>query len=290
MPHGCPPAHPWRPTVARISLAIPILLLAVGCAKSEGGDEGADDGRVRKDTGVHPDAEETPSADADTIDSGHDAGVVIMDAALPDASPIVDRDNDSIPDDEDPNPGRANPILFRDTFETVRPEWLFTSVDMRIDPARSLLRVPQIEPLVREGWLGPRPDWGNVYVRGLIRVTALGSSPRAGAGRMGIIARANQVSPDRYLQCGFDIRSGTVFLSEHNGGTEDGRTLVQGATPVAHREWFLLTFKISGEIATCTVQGVTVTSRSSLFFAGSAGFRAFDAAFDADWFEVYDLQ
>jgi len=257
------------------------------------GEGAVEDGRLeprRKDTGAHADAED-PGDAAEAEDTGlvppvPDAG--FMDAlVLPDAAPIADRDGDGIPDDEDPSPGVPDQLLFADTFETERTDWLFTSVSMRIDPGQSLLRVQLVEPLVREGWLGPRPQWSDVYIRGLVRVNRIGSSSAAGTGRVGLIGRALQVSPRRYVLCGIDLETREVFISEHNGGDPAGRTLGSAAIPVALGEWVLLRFEIRGSALACSALGQTVRAQSEHFISGSSGFRAFDASFDADWFEVY---
>ena len=250
--------------------------------------DGADAKTGLKDKGVR---------DIDSWDGGGaatEAGIPdppdtgFADVVLPDAVASPDRDRDGLPNEEDPDPDTPNALLFADTFETARREWLFTTVGMEIDTQRSLLRVPQVEPLVREGWLGPRSQWGDLYIRGLLRVNAIGTSATSGTGRVGLLGRTNQVAPDRYLLCGLDLKTNVVFVTEHAGGAPAGKRLASAAATTGLGTWAQYTFDIHGSHLECTVGETTVTARSTLYISGSAGFRSFDVAFDADWFEVYD--
>lgn len=231
-----------------------------------------------------------PLPDAIIGDTGEvaplDAG--FLDAVLPDALVNNDRDGDGLPDDEDPDPDVQNALLFGDTFETTSGPWIFASTGMRIETASSLLRVPMIEPLVRTGWLGPRPQWGDVFIRGLIRVQGVGNSASPGTGRVGLMGHVGQVTPGRYVFCGVDLRNNEVVLAEHPTNPA-GTTLATAPFTPRVGEWIRFVFDIQGPSLRCTVDGVRVVGRkSSTDFAGSAGFRSFDASFDADWFEIYD--
>lgn len=261
------------------------LLAATGCASDpqDPGAGGADAKILRKDTGAHPDAE-GPLVDGHVpgpVDSG------ILDAFFPDAIVTADRDRDGLPDDEDPDPGVANALLFQDTFEIDQGSWLFTSVGMRIDPGQSLLTVPQVEPFVRLGWLGPR-TWEDVYIRGLVKVNRLGNSGQTGSGRIALMGRARQVAPARFVLCGVDLNNGRVFISEHDGGGPSGTTLASVATTAQPDTWLQLGLSIRGNTLICTFGADQVTAMSSRYTSGSAGFWAFDASFEADWFEVYE--
>ena len=265
-------------------LFIPLAAGLFGC--TSGTTEPADaamplakDALVIVDTG--PPA--TPDVGVEMADSGTGGG--FPDAIVfPDAQPITDRDRDGLPDAEDPAPDDPNALLYSDTFEESRVSWLFTSVGMEIDPVQSLLRVPRVEPLVREGWLGPRPQWFDVFIRGLIRVGQVGQSAVSGAGRLGLIGRVNQVAPDRYLLCGVDVRDNEVIISEHDGGAAGGVVLARAPIVLTRGRWLRMTFDIRGTSLRCTVEDTAINATSQAFTTGSAGFRSFDA----DWFEVYD--
>jgi hypothetical protein len=280
--------HPrWAGVVPRFPRLSAIVWLAIAaCGQGEG--EPADAGlkpKVFKDAAFVPDAGFPPDGD--------DAGAALpdtgphLDAALPDAEPIDDQDLDGIPNDEDPAPSRANSALFVDTFASVAREWLFTSAAMRVEPTASVLRVPDPEPFVREGWLGSRPQWDDVFIRAIIRMSRLGNSSDTGSGRIGVMTRIQQVSPDRYLLCGLDLKRNMAFLSEHNGGDAAGRDLTNGPINVASGEWVKINLSAIGSRIVCKVKDVELIANSALFSVGSAGFRTFDAAFEADWFEVY---
>ncbi len=269
----------------RRSLIVLGISLALGCAEDSDPDPGLLDAQIkRKDTGAHPDAEGPPG------DAGPMAPVDmgIMDAFFPDAVANADRDRDGLPDDEDPAPDTPNPLLFQDTFEADQGTWLFTSVGMRIDSPRSLLTVPQVEPFVRLGWLGPK-HWEDIYVRGLVKVNRLGRSGQTGSGRIALIGRAQQVTPARFYLCGVDLNAGRVFISEHDGGAPPGMTLASAPTTASTEQWLQLGMTIQRQRITCTFGDDSVTTTSAKYISGSPGFWAFDASFEADWFEVYQL-
>lgn len=259
-----------RPMVAALVLAA----LTASCGGESPGE--ADGGFLQK---LAKDAE---AVDAEGASS--DAGV-----AAPDAAPPPDRDQDGIPDAEDPAPDRANNRLFADEFDRESMDWLFTSNAMRIESTQGLLVVPEAEPFVREGWLGARPTWSDVFIRALIRVVRVGPSNDRGAGRAGVLARVHQVAPDRYLLCGLDLKNHLAFLSFHNGGDAAGTTLQEAPLQGELGDWIPVVFSTRASLVSCTVGGVQLTGAISELVAGSTGFRVFDTAFEAAWIEVYEL-
>lgn len=249
-----------------------------------------DAGAGPKDRGIVEDA--TPLDDASEAGDAAplpppDASV--PDAAPPDSGPAADGDRDGIPDAEDPDPGVPNPTLLDDTFETTAMGWTFTSVSMGIDTTRGVLEVDVLEPLVREGWIGPRPAWFDVYARTLVRVTRVGTSRDEGSGRAGIITRVNQVSPDRYLLCALDLKLGLVTLTEHDGGGPAGTLLASAPLALAIGELVLLSLEARGSGLTCRAGASEASAASTTYTTGSIGFRAFDATFEAERLEVYGL-
>jgi hypothetical protein len=170
-----------------------------------------DDGSTEADGGL--DARDASPADATTPDAG---------------PPPPDSDGDGLPDALDPQPSVVNLALFRDDFSAEDPTWLFTSSAMA--PRGGVLTVAATDAIVREGWLGPQPNWTNTVAYTRVRVLRRGRSTDDGAGRFSLIARVQQVAPDRYLACGVDVRTGTAFLAEHNGGNTAGSTFERSAT------------------------------------------------------------
>ena len=79
-----------------------------------------------------------------------------------------------------------------------------------------------------------------------------------------------------------------AMVIEYEGTT---RTVL-GETPMnaSAGTWFLIDFSADAQGYRCRVGGTEVTGSSPTFFAGAIGFRSFDATFDADWIEVYELQ
>lgn len=254
-------------------------LLGSACVDTER----TQDGGVRlKDAQGSGDASEIPDMGSDldggTEDQGVDAG-----------PPPLDSDGDGIPDVEDPAPDRDNPTLFRDVFDGAVQTWVFSSVSMSIDEFTSVLRVNVLEPFVREGWIGPKPEWSDFYVRSRIRVLTVGGSSEEASGRTGVIARVNQVSPDRYLFCSIDMKTNEVVLTEHEGGGPEGAVLARAPITAAFGAWLPLTIRIASQGVICEIGGVRVEANQNAVQNGSVGFRSFDATFEADYLEVYDL-
>jgi hypothetical protein len=241
---------------------------------------GADAGeQVDLGAAADPDAGDAPDAGAPDLGGGFDSG----------APPPPDSDGDGIPDSEDPSPMRANPSLFHDVFDGAVQEWVFSSVSMEIDEFTGVLRCDVLEPLVREGWIGPRPAWSDYFARTSLRVGRVGTSTDEGSGRAGLIIRVNQVSPDRYLLCSIDFKRNLVVLSEHNGGGPRGVELATAPTTAQLGEWLPMHMRVAAEYVYCTIGQVSVEASSSAVANGSIGFRAFDATFEADFLDVYDL-
>lgn len=257
-------------------------------------------------TEIAPRADSGPATDAGLgLDAQTSDGTLpdaqVPDAGAPDAQPgpdagppdtgisTADRDQDGIPDVEDPQPDTANPRLLEDHFDDVSRGWIFSSVSMAINTQGSLLQVEQIEPFERVGWVGPRPTWADYFVRSLVRVDRVGTSNDTRSGHAGIITRVGQVTPARYITCGVDLKQGRVVLAEHEGT----RRLVLGEAPAtpAAGQWLLLNFTALRNGFVCEIGGVRVEGASAniQFNAGSVGFRSYDATFAADWIEVYDL-
>lgn len=273
---------------------LPLLLFVACVPPPPAPGIGQDSGVMFKDKGViqmpPDDAGEDPK-DADVVvDTGPfdtgifpDAGVM-----LPDLGVQADADGDGIPNAEDPNPGYQNPMLLMDTFSDESGGWIFSSVSMEISTNESLLRVPNVEPFEREGWVGPRPNWSDVFVRTIFRVTDVGLSGDRDSGYAALIARVNQVTPSRYVACGLDTKNDRVLLAEYEGTS---RTILATAdVTVDEGDWHLLDFTADGAFYSCKIAGAEATASSAVFFSGSIGFRTFDAAFEADWIEVYELQ
>lgn len=215
------------------------------------------------------------------LDAGRDAG------AARDGGPVADRDDDGIPDDEDPAPDSPNTLLFSDHFDETGPRWIFSSVTMGIDPAESRLAVKVVEPFEREGWIGPEPTWGDYLIRTYIRVGRVGNGTSARSGHAGLIARVGQVTPSRYVTCGIDLKRQELVFAEHEGTI--ARTLASVPATFQTGEWLRVNLLATNQAYTCTVDGVELTARSPTFFAGSIGFRTYDATFAADWVEVYEI-
>ncbi len=247
-----------------------------------------DAGAAFKDRGVSADDAAEADADLDPADSGVEDTGEHPDAVFPDAAPIADGDGDGIPDDEDPNPGYSNPALFSDTFESVTSGWIFSSVSMEISPGASLLHVFVLEPYEREGWIGPRPNWSDIFVRSLIRIDAVGNGSEVDSGYVAVLARVSQVTPSRYVACGINIKSGKVQVTEYEGTSRS--VLGEAATTAIAGTWMPVDFTADAAGYRCKVGDVEVTGTSNTFFSGAIGFRSFDATFDADWIEVYELQ
>jgi hypothetical protein len=265
-------------------LAITIIFagsLAAACVDTERTNDSGirlKDAHALDDSGEE-DGGEDPGLDAGFGDEGvHDTG-----------PPPLDSDGDGIPDAEDPAPNRDNPTLFRDVFDGAVQSWIFSSVSMSIDEFTGVLRVNVLEPFVREGWIGPKPEWSDFFVRSRIRVIAVGGSNDDSSGRAGIIARVNQVSPDRYLFCALDLKDNRVVLTEHEGGGPAGVELAAAPSTARANEWVPVVIRIFGETVSCDIGGVRVEANQNAVTNGSIGFRAFDATFEADYLEVYDL-
>lgn len=218
--------------------------------------------------------------------AGMDAAV-LLDASGPDAGPVDDQDGDGLVDAVDPDPRRANPLLFEDAFDDRAQTWIFSSVSMAIDTQQSVLSVRRIEPFEREGWIGPMPTWSDYIVQARLRITGTGNSSRPESGHAGLFARAEQVTPSRYVTCGMDLRTERMILAEHQGTRVID--LGEAPAPVPAGDWVVVTLVARGDIYTCDVEGTRLTGRSDTLIGGSVGFRSFDATFDADWIRVYDL-
>lgn len=264
-----------------LALCAGLGLVTVGCVPTQA--PTADDAGLKPtDAGPAPDA--APAIDAGLpVDAGEDP----VDAGHPDAAPLPDRDGDGLPDEQDPDPTRANPVLLRDDFDTIDAQWTFSSVSMGIRPQDSLLTVSNIEPFEREGWVGPRPAWFDYLVRSLVRVDDVGMSNDAQSGHAGVIARVSQVTPSRYVTCGVDLKRGRVVLAEHEGTRRT--TLGEAPASLAAGEWHLLLFTVERDGYTCEIGGVRTSGASNTLPFGSVGFRSYDATFAADWIEVYEL-
>src|SRR5688572_18047178 len=206
----------------------------------------------------------------DPVDSGDEDNGVHPDAALPDAEPLSDGDNDGIPDDEDPNPGYLNPLLFEDTFESTSSGWIFSSVSMEISPGASLLRVFMVEPFEREGWIGPRPNWADYFVRTLLRVNDVGSGTDSDSGYVAVIARVSQVTPSRYVACGINQKAQKVQVIEYEGTSRT--VLGEAAISLAPGTWVLVGFSADATGYRCRAGETEVTGSSGTFFAGAIGF------------------
>ncbi|MCB9645778.1 MAG: hypothetical protein H6730_04145 [Deltaproteobacteria bacterium] len=258
-------------------MALLVALVPTACAPG-----GAPDGGLKPRDGA-------PAVDAGELDAGFDLDAGAVDTGAPDepdAGPAPDQDMDGLPDDQDPSPTRANPVLLRDEFDAMG-DWIFSSVSMAIEPQDSLLAVDTIEPFEREGWIGPRPGWFDYLVRSRIRIDAVGTSNDARSGHAGVIARVNQVTPSRYITCGVDLRRRQVVLAEHQGTRRT--TLGEAPANITAGAWLLLLFTVEQDGFTCEIDGVRVTGASSTLPSGSVGFRSYDATFAADWIEVYEL-
>jgi hypothetical protein len=242
-----------------------------------------------KDRGVEADASPTESdGGVDPPDTGAPDAGGYPDATVPDAGPLPDDDGDGIPDGEDPNPGYANPLLFDDTFDSTGSGWIFSSVSMEISPVAGLLRVFMLEPFEREGWIGPRPNWADYFVRTLVRVNAAGNGNDPDSGYVAVIARVSQVTPSRYVACGLNQKTQKVLLVEYEGTSRS--VLGEAPVDVTPGTWLLVGFSADAMGYRCSVGDTEVTGSSGTFFSGAIGFRSYDATFDADWIEVYELQ
>jgi hypothetical protein len=245
-----------------------------------------DGGHWQMDAGIIPRPDRLSLTDIGQV-STQDSGLR-LDASIQDAQTFLsDQDRDGLPDNEDPDPQRYNAMIFSDEFTQIGSDWSFTSVSMKIDTSAQQLRVIQVEPYVREGWIGPRPGWGDVFIKTKLRLRRTGNSPLAGAGQAGLIGRVNQLSPDRYVVCGVNLRNSTVFISEHNGGAAVGQVLAERVISTQANQWFDLTFDIDGNSMRCIADKVEVSAASNLYFSGAIGFRSFDATFDAENIFVY---
>lgn len=277
------------PPLSRILSAIAVvglLFSAPGCVPTERTNDGGvrlKDAHDIEDAGEGIDNGSVEVQDADVTDAG------ALDEGVDAGPPPPDGDGDGIPDTEDPSPSRANPSLFHDLFDGAVQDWIFSSVSMGIDEFTSVLRVNVLEPLVREGWIGPKPTWSDYFARTSIRVTRVGSSRDVGSGRAGMMIRVNQVSPDRYLFCGIDFKTNMVVLTEHEGGGPQGTELASAATTAQLGEWLPMHMRVAGENVYCTIGQVSIQAQSNAQMNGSIGFRSFDATFDADFLDVYDL-
>lgn len=254
---------------------LPFFCFACGGAGAD-----ADAGVKFKDRGVFEDV-------GDGFDAGSEDTLAPLDANAPDAMAVVDSDGDGIPDPDDPEPMRAQRRLFADTFEDTEQGWIFSSVNMGIAPAVSLLQVVNIEPYEREGWIGPRPDWGSYLVRAMVRINGVGTSESPQSGHVGLMVHVNQVTPSRYLTCGVDLKNGRIVLVEHQG-TRRTTLAMQDAT-ILEGSWFLVHLTIRNGFYVCRIAGYEVSARSTAFVGGAIGFRTYDSAFAADWIEVHDL-
>lgn len=276
-------AHLSAPRAASIPASWALFALVCACG---GGDPTAPDTGLRppvlKDVGVAADA----GADADAT-VGVDAPSA-ADASAPDAGPPPpDGDGDGLPDGVDPQPTTPNLALFRDDFSAGDPTWLFTSSAMA---ARGgVLSVTETDAIVREGWLGPQPNWTDTVAYTRVRVLRRGRSTDDGAGRFSLIARVQQVAPDRYLACGVDARAGTAFLAEHNGGNTAGRTLEERPLTGAVGSWHDVRMSADATRIRCFVDDHVMEVVNALYSSGSAGVRSFDVAFEADLMAVHAL-
>lgn len=269
--------------MSRLCAALAVASLAA-CVPTER----TSDGGVRlKDAAVFQDAGAPEDSGAPDPDSGE--GPLDLGLADTGAPPSPDRDGDGIPDIEDPEPDRANPSLFHDLFDGAVQEWIFSSVSMGIDELTGKLRVNVLEPVVREGWIGPKPAWSNYFASTNIRVLEVGDAETLASGRAGMIARVNQVSPDRYLFCAIDFKLNRVVLTAHNGGAPPGTELASAAINAQLGEWLPLRMRVQADAVFCTIGGVSVEGTSNVVTNGSIGFRAFDATFESDFVDVYDL-
>jgi hypothetical protein len=66
--------------------------------------------------------------------------------------------------------------------------------------------------------------------------------------------------------------------------------LAEAPNNAAPGTWLLVGFTVDAAGYRCRVGSTEVTGTSATFFAGAIGFRSYDATFDADWIEVYELQ
>ncbi len=278
------------------SILAPLLFGAI-CACVPGFQE--DGGAQRKDRGLPEDqgmdggAQDLAGADLGGLDLGDpmDLGVLDTGADLGpgpyDAGPVMDSDSDGIPDDEDPFPNRANTPLLVDPFDTEDNGWIFSSVSMRIVTNDGTLSVQNLEPFEREGWIGPRPAWGDYIIRALVRLNEVGNSQDTESGNVGILFRASQVTPSNYMSCGLDLKRNRVVLSLHEGTR---RTVLSSETTSASvGDWLAISIVAQGSSVTCRLAGANLEANSPVFLSGSVGFRSFDATFDAEYMEVYDL-
>jgi hypothetical protein len=260
--------------------SVALLLAASACAgETEPGGEAPDAFIRAKDALVFP--------DADGVDSGDpaDAGAP-PDLGPPDTGvPLPDQDMDGIPDDEDPQVGIANPLLFSDSF-AASTTWLFSSVDMRIDEAAGLLRLPSANPLDRVGWLGPQRTWTDTFVRARVRVTGVGQSTARGGRRVGVLVRTLAVVPGHYVFCGVDMGTNEIVLAERDGVPA---TLGRADYSPIFRQWMNVSVDVIGPSVVCRVDGAEARGRITDIdlTSGSVGFWSNDVAFDADWIEVY---
>jgi hypothetical protein len=85
------------------------------------------------------------------------------------------------------------------------------------------------------------------------------------------------------------MKANVIVLSEHEGGGPPGTELARAPITVAVNTWVPLTMKVAADHITCTIGQVTVEGSSNAVLNGSIGFRSFDATFEADFLEVYDL-
>lgn len=229
------------------------------------------------DAAVFADASDPGEPDATPADLGPpDTGV-----------PEVDTDGDGLPDAVDPAPTRRNPLIFSDGFDDTNQGWIFSSVTMAIHPERSLLQVEDVEPFEREGWIGPRPSWSTYYVRSRIRLGAVGSANDNLSGHAGLIVLVNQVTPSRYLTCGIDKTNRRAVLAEHEGNQR--RTLAEATVTGVLEDWTRLDFLTQNGNHECWVGDVHLVGNSGTFISGAIGFRSYDATFDADYIQVYEL-
>lgn len=274
-----PPAELWVPLpAARTSTRLALLWLLSACVPA-----------FEKDADVRfKDAQvTTPDAEAGDGESEADVGDP-PDLGPPDSGvPEPDQDLDGIPDLEDPNPTRANLKIFSDAFDNIDGGWIFSSVSMSIRPELGLLQVERVEPFEREGWIGPRPSWSTYYVRSRIRLGRVGTASDNLSGHAGLIVLVNQVTPSRYLTCGVDKTNQRAVLSEHEGNQR--RTLAEAPLLGPLDNWMRLDFITQNGNHQCFVGEVRLEGNSNLFVAGAIGFRSYDATFDADFVEVYEL-
>lgn len=277
-------AHVSAPRAASIPASWGLLVLVCACG-------GADP--TAPDTGLRPPVLKDAGAVGDDGSTEADGGLEARDATPADATtpdagpPPPDSDGDGLPDALDPQPSVVNLALFRDDFSAEDPTWLFTSSAMA---ARGgLLTVATTDAIVREGWLGPQPNWTNTVAYTRVRVLRRGRSTDDGAGRFSLIARVQQVAPDRYLACGVDVRTGTAFLAEHNGGNTAGRTLEERPLPSALGGWHDVRMTADATRIRCLVDDQVMEVINTLYSSGSAGVRSFDVAFEAELMAVHAL-